>query len=777
MKYILAFLVLLAISYSANAKDFYVSKVGNDAYIGSLNRPFATIYRAQEEARKFKNEAVNIYIREGSYYLSKPLVFTDADSRKDGASLIIMPYKNEQVVIKGSKKVDLKWELKKGIYQALVADQSLKFDELYVNGQLMQMARYPNYVKGKIPFGGASADAISVARVRKWKNPENAYLHAMVSSMWGGFSFLITGKENDSTLTMEGGWQNNRPSAIHKQYRFIENVFEELDTLNEWFFDKNQQLLYLKFSQNPSQLVVETPQLETLVDFSGNKNPVKNITLKGLKFSHTLRTFMKNREPLLRSDWTIYRKGAITLENAENIKIEKCELTDLGGNAVVFSCFNKNNTLSGSQIYNIGSSAVVFVGDPSAVRSPSFRYGDFVPYANLDKKSGPIGDNFPSNCLVYDNLIHDIGTVEKQTAGVQISMSQNIKVSHNTIYDVPRAGININEGTWGGHTISFNDVFNTVLETADHGAFNSWGRDRFWHPKRAIMDTLVAKHPELIFLDAIKPTLLYNNRFRCDNGWDIDLDDGSSNYIIKNNVCLSGGIKLREGFKRDVENNIIINNTIHPHVWFKNSGAIFKHNILGAAYLPIRVTDWGNGIDSNFFMNESSLKKVQLLNIDKHSLAGEPQFVNAELGDYRVKQNSKALGLGFENFEQNFGVVSPDLKAKAKKVTLPKILPVVWKADDTYDFGGVQVKNLTTLAERSATGMATETGVLVLNVSAKSLMFGRIKPNDVILEIAGIPIANIKNLVDAKLNLQARKAAPMKIFRDQKEQIITVNLK
>ncbi len=390
---------------------------------------------------------------------------------------------------------------------------------------------------------------------------------------------------------------------------------------------------------------------------------------------------------------------------------------------------------------------------------------------------GPIGDNFPSDCLVYDNLIHDIGTVEKQTAGVQISMSQNIKVSHNTIYDVPRAGININEGTWGGHVIEFNDVFNTVLETGDHGAFNSWGRDRFWHPKRAIMDTLVFEHPELIFLDAMKPTLIYNNRFRCDNGWDIDLDDGSSNYIIKNNVCLSGGLKLREGFKRDVENNVIINNSFHPHVWFKNNGDTFKHNILGATYLPIRVNDWGNNIDSNFFMNEASLKKAQLLNIDQHSMAGEPEFVNVALGNYNVKQNSKALKIGFKNIEQNFGVVSMALKSKSKKVTIPKILPLVWKADDTYDFAGVQVKNLTTLAERSATGMATETGVLVLDVSAKSLMNGIIKPNDVILEIADFPIANIKDLVDARLNLQSRKTALVKIFRDQKELSVTVNLK
>ena len=56
------------------------------------------------------------------------------------------------------------------------------------------------------------------------------------------------------------------------------------------------------------------------------------------------------------------------------------------------------------------------------------------------------------------------------------------------------------------------------------------------------------------------PSSCANNRWRCDHGWDIDLDDGSSNYIITNNLCLRGGIKNREGYGRVVENNIMVKN-------------------------------------------------------------------------------------------------------------------------------------------------------------------------------------------------------------------------
>jgi hypothetical protein len=236
----------------------------------------------------------------------------------------------------------------------------------------------------------------------------------------------------------------------------------------------------------------------------------------------------------------------------------------------------------------------------------------------------------------------------------------------------PVRGSNINEGTWGGHMIEYNDVFNTVLETGDHGSFNSWGRDRYWHPNRKIMDSLAAVHPELILLDAVKTTTIRNNRFRCDHGWDIDLDDGSSNYEIYNNLCLNGGLKLREGFFRTVYNNVIINNSFHPHVWFNNSHDLFIHNIVTAPYAPVRITNWGKFVDHNFFPDVASLEKAQKNGTDKNSVKGNALFINPSNGNYGVSPESPALRIGFVNFEMNeFGVVSPELKAIAKKVILP----------------------------------------------------------------------------------------------------------
>ena len=161
-------------------------------------------------------------------------------------------------------------------------------------------------------------------------------------------------------------------------------------------------------------------------------------------------------------------------------------------------------------------------------------------------------------------------------------MSEAITVSHCSIYDVPRAGINIGDGCWGGHLIEGCDVFDTVQETGDHGSFNSWGRDRYWLPNIDAVNERVKKDPELPTLDCRKPIVLRHNRWRCDHGWDIDLDDGSSNYLIEDNLCLHGGIKLREGYGRIVRNNIIVGSSFHPHVWYqKQSATCSESNIVG----------------------------------------------------------------------------------------------------------------------------------------------------------------------------------------------------
>ncbi|MCY2950467.1 MAG: signaling protein, partial [Planctomycetota bacterium] len=350
-----------------------------------------------------------------------------------------------------------------------------------------------------------------------------------------------------------------------------------------------------------------------------------------------------------------------------------------GANAVFVNNYNRRLRLVGLHVFGAGASAVAFVGDPAAVRNPVFRYGG-QKLSTLDLTPGPQSDNYPMDCVVEDCLFHEIGTVEKQGAGVQVSMSRRITVRHCSIYDTSRAGININEGTWGGHLIEGCDVFNTVQETGDHGSFNSWGRDRFWLPRSGLAQTVaaVAANPKLPFLDAMEKNIIRDSRWRCDHGWDIDLDDGSSNYDIYNNLMLRGGLKFREGYRRIGTNNIIVGNSFYPSVWYPHSNDVFAHNIVMGAYKPAFMYDnWDGELDRNLFTTSHKDRVMFAAHgADANSMVGDPQFADPAKGDFTVRNEALAKAIGFKNFPMNrFGVQKPALKAIAKTPAMPN--PVI----------------------------------------------------------------------------------------------------
>lgn len=573
----------------------------------------------------------------------------------------------------------------------------------------------------------------------------------------------------------------------------MENIFEELDAPGEWFLDSKTHTLYF---HPPAGLdlktaVVEATRLRTLVEFRGDEaNPVKWLTLRGLTFRHAERTVVDNREPMMRSDWTIYRGGAVFYNGAEDCVLEDSLIDQVGGNAVFVNNYNRRIVIRGNQIAKAGANGICFIGDPKAARSPLFNYHQVQPLERIDRMPGPQSNNYPADCLVEDCLIYLTGRVEKQTAGVQIDLAQNITVRHCSIYDVPRAGINIGSGCWGGHVIEFCDVFDTVKETGDHGSFNSWGRDRFWRPNIAEVDAWVKQAPELPLLDVVKPIVLANNRWRCDHGWDIDLDDGSSHFIITNNLCLNGGIKLREGYGRVVANNILVNNGGHPHVWYAECGDIFRRNIVWTDYQPAHMPrpPWGAAIDFNLMQKSGATSSAPATQLqqqsgrDANSIVANAQFVDPARGDYRVKGGSPALALGFVNFPMDrFGVQKPELKAIARVPQLPQAktpAPVaVTRAAEPITWLGVRVRNITSEGEMSAFGLPGVTGVLVLEVPAESpLAKAGLRKNDVILFVNGRKTADTATLRQQTPALPAGNSLKLGVSRDQKEIVIEVAL-
>ena len=313
-------LLVVATTSSLSALELHVSPTGKDTAAGSKDAPFLTLNHTRDQIRKspaLGKEPITVNLAAGTYYLPEALRLTAADSGTADAPVTYQGTASEDgnnVILSGARPLELSWKAyQNGIYQA-TTPAGLSIDQLYVNGELEHMARFPNYDPKITVYNGYAADAFSPERAANWKNPAGGYIHAIHAHRWGGYHYRITGKNEKNEVQYEGGWQNNRQMGMHKSHRFVENIFEELDAAREWFHDSQTNTLYY-FPAEGTDLKnakIETAVLPHLVEVLGSQqNPAKHIHFKGISFRQTARTFMETKEPLLRSDWTIYRGGAV----------------------------------------------------------------------------------------------------------------------------------------------------------------------------------------------------------------------------------------------------------------------------------------------------------------------------------------------------------------------------------------------------------------------------------------------------------------------------------
>lgn len=837
----------LALSGSLSALELHVSTSGQDTNPGTEDAPLATLTAARNTLRSsgaLGNESVSVLIHKGTYRLTSPLRLSPQDSGSEAHPVTYRAAGDGEVILTGAQLITPNWETwKNGIYRTQVGDLEAT-DQLFINDQRQRMARYPNYGAGYAPIGndksprgqragtppyaGCAPDAWDASKAKNWNDPTGAFMHGMHSGLWGSQHYRVLGKDHDGNLEYEGGWQNNRASEPHKGYRMIENVFEELDAPEEWFHNRKSGWLYYYPTQNvdlETATVEVVSQIKHLIEIYGTSqtpvnilnikdsgnglpntrvethvttDPVQNLHIEGIRFAGTARTFMETIEPLLRGDWCVYRGGAIHIRGTESVTIRNCVFQELGGNAVFIDGYNRNTQIRENIFHKNGASDVNLVGSFASVRDPAFSYGAPArPLDSVDTEIGPKTDDHPADCLVENNLMKLCGRFEKQPSGINISMAYRITVRHNTISHTPRAAININDGTWGGHLIEWNDCFETVLETHDHGAFNGWGRDRYWHnaspagPNKKdengnpLISYWIEKDPNSPFWDAYQTSIIRNNRMQCDHGWDIDLDDGCSNYEIYDNLCLSGGLKTREGYQRIVTNNIVLGRGYTCNVPYpKPTQDVFERNIMWGrtVYRSSNPELWGGTRNYNFVHNPAATKTESATGAQKQtlddasSLYGNVKFASPATGNFTVAEDSDAITLGFKNFPMTgFGVTSPKLKALADKprFAIPEnVVTNTYVAPKTRKlFGGV-FKTLNSEAELSATGMHEMKGTLLTRVPTESqLAVYGFAAGDVVLGLDSTPIAKASDFVSILTTLPSGSHTAT-VWRGQEEKVL-----
>ena len=619
-------------------------------------------------------EKLTLNFTEGYYSWEQPLIL---DETILGNTEIVLKAEGN-VIFSGSRKITgLVWKAEEnGIYSTQL-EKGLDFDQLFANGSLRILARYPNYEEGTI-LNGYSKEALAPERVKKWKHPETGYVRAIHGYEWGGNDYHILGSDENGRVKLAWVGDNARGSSIHPEKCMVENIFEELDAPREWFYDRESgKLFYIpEENENLADICMELALNEEILIIKGNRMPV---TIQGICFEKTHRTlFSSTYESLLRSDWTLVRKAAVFVENSEQVRMEHCNFRNLGGNAVFFSGYNKDHRIEDCEFTGLGASGVIVAGLEKAVRSPS-RWGN----TNWDKivqgkegfwldeeaglesvntgihrsemddlQPGPASEDYPRDICLKNNYFYNIGLYEKQTAGVYVSVSSHIRIESSTFHHMPRSAVTIGDGCFGGHRIVDCDIFDTVRETGDHGPFNSWGRDRFWSLGGYTGDGKGGelKRPYAQY-DAMETTVIEHNRITGYAGFGFDLDDGSTNYHIFDNLCLGVGIKCREGFDRLVENNILVDAPLDIHCQYAYNNDCYRRNLILYSD-PVRYAGGAEEKATTLYENNFYLAQGQWKVYGKENSVQElqPVFMDEKDNDYTIMNEAFLQKSGFHNF-------------------------------------------------------------------------------------------------------------------------------
>lgn len=611
-------------------------------------------------------------------------------------------------------------ERENGIF-AMDIPKGLDMQALVINGEEWILARYPDQDE-KERLGGWSADAVSPERVSRWNNPAGGYIRGLHDSEWGGNSYVIEGKNADNTLKLRWVGDNNRGSGLHAKFVMAENIREELDAAREWFYEpKTGELLVIPDAQ--IELLGASAEAVVCGELFRLEN-CRDVTFQKLSVRNTKRMlFCSDYRKVTRSDWTIAEKGAFFMEGCRNILIRELEFDHVGGNCIFIRHKNSGIRVENCEFTSCGASGVCIFGNQDCIRELSTWENHRCEIT--DWTPGPKSEEYPEEILVRNCCFTDLGRFEKQSSAVTVSTARRVTVQGCTIHRLPRAGINICDGCFGGHRILDNAIFDTVKETGDHGPFNSWGRDRFW--SLGGYDTGGHNGKEkrrAALLDAQETTVISHNLIVGERGFGIDLDDGSSNYLITKNYCVGVGIKLREGFLRTVRGNFILGAPLDLHCTFEENDDIIENNIV-VSERPLSIIAQNDGYTTRMCNNLFAGADAEILK--NEMFRAYPNYVCPAKDEAALAMRPKEIC--FEPISMEFGCAGkplPDLTCAGEKSLLRRRLrgAVVTAVDDSIrsmgglpDYEGVFIEEFECDCELTRLGVQKEDILVEINGS------------------------------------------------------------
>lgn len=671
-------ILTLAFCLPASAAEIalYVAPGGSDQNPGSSPaRPFATLERARDEARRLKSKgAVTVYLRAGVHSLSRPLVLTPEDSGREGAPITYAAYAGERPVVSGGRAVRGWTRGANGVWTAVIPDVQAGrwyFNQLYVNGKLRRRARIPN--EGFLRVAGMPEGTPKTVNYHKdcqtfefkpgdlrpdWRNLDD--VEVIVYHFWTDSHLPIQSIDTQKNLVT---FKHKAGKVFSDDYTedgaryIVENVYEGLDAPGEWYLDRKTGVLsYIPMAgEDMKTAQVIAPYAPALLSIEGdpvNGKFVEHIRFRGLTFEHTSFQLPPGNSNDKQGSASV--PAAITAQGMRHCEFDRCAIRNLGTFAFELKQGCRYNRFTANELAYLAAGG--------------FRIDGGTERDHPLTRSG--------NNVIADNHLHHWGEVYPSAVGILLMNTNGNQILHNHIH----------HGWYSAVSLGWK-----------WGYWRSVSRDNVveWNHIHDIGQGLLSDMGGIYTLGVSPGTVLrYNKIHNVDanhyGGWGIYFDEGSTHILAEKNLVYDTkycGFNIHYAKECTVRNNIFAFGRIdqlslgrvepHVSVYFENNIVYWKEGVLmrqDKRDKPYKMwispkpkqdaVEFTSTVDSdwNIFFNpthgpeaaligKSNFAEWQKRGKDRHSLWADPRFVNADARDFRLRPDSPAFGLGFEEFD------------------------------------------------------------------------------------------------------------------------------
>lgn len=507
------------------------------------------VRKAREMRRLGQTTDVTIHLQAGTYYLYEPLRLRPQDSG--------LTIEGEDAVISGGMKIT-GWKRQGKLLVADVPDfngRPVDFRQLWINGQKAVRARDVSDFEqmNRIRTYDKKNHILWVPRKAVEKILKAPYAEMVLHEMWctsnlriksitpQGDSAAVRFHQPEARLQFEHPWPSPMtPDTKHPSPFYLTNAKELVDEPGEWYHDIREHKVYYMPRAGETIREAIVPMLETLVEFIGTaEHPVRNITMKGIRFSHT--TWMRpsekghvplqagmylmeayklrpqidrpNNHKLDNQGWLGRADAAVELRYTEDCSFDERRFEHLGGSGLDYVTACRRGTTTKCTFTDIAMNGYVCGSfSPEGLET-------HLPYQPTDFREVCTGQT------VEHSEFYDISNEDWGCVAICAGYVSGITIDHNTIHDVSYTGISLGWG-WNRDLVCMKDnkvhanlIYNYANHMYDCAGIYTLGNQ----PGTLISENVVR--------DIATPSYVHDP-----NHWFyLYTDEGSSNITLRDN--------------------------------------------------------------------------------------------------------------------------------------------------------------------------------------------------------------------------------------------------